>query len=416
MKLLYTLGVRAYGTSIQLVSLFNDKAKLWVDGRKNWRLKIQQKRDLNKTLIWFHCASLGEFEQARPVIEAVRKERKEDQILISFFSPSGYEIHENYEHGDIVCYLPLDVPSEVKDFIELTQPSIALFVKYEFWFNYLKELIKKEIPVSVFSAVFREDQIFFKPYGKWALDILKKFNHLYIQDKASLDLLEKNSVENVTIVGDTRFDRVNQIRSSIDFNDENLKFIQQFKGNKNVVVCGSSWEKEDEFLVRYINENKENSWKYIIAPHEINEDKIDRLIAQLEVATIKFSELVDSSPTADVLIVDGIGYLSRLYYFGNIAIIGGGFNDGIHNTLEPATFGMPILFGPKYRKYLEAVLLMDRGVGFSFNNYKEFESRLNVLQSNSKERNDLSNNCRDFVEENLGASKKISDYILSIVR
>ena len=411
MRSLYSIGVRGYGAAIRLVSIFQPKAKAWIDGRKNWEKRLSEKVSNDKVKIWFHCASVGEFEQARPVLESLYGRVKNTQIVVTFFSPSGYEQYKDYPYAEILDYLPLDTTSNANKFLDIVNPSLALFVKYEFWFNYIEGILQRDIPIAVFSATFRSDHIFFKPYGKWALDLLKGFDRIFIQDSASAKILKDFGVVQFEVIGDTRFDRVYEIANSIE-EDRILTIFNEFSKGKLVVVCGSSWGTEDEFLTDFINQNKNLDCKYIIAPHEIETSKVQKLKANIDASVSLFSELSEEAINSNVIIVDGIGYLSRLYKYGDIAIVGGGFNSGIHNTLEPAAFGMPILFGPKYEKYLEAVALIEEGVGICFSDYSEFEQTMIELISNETKRNELRIACASFVKKNIGASSVISEYTI----
>lgn len=413
MKFMYTLGIRSYGGLIKVMSAFKPKAKAWVDGRVNWRGNLSKQIDSQKKRIWFHCASVGEFEQARPIIERLYGELQDHQIVVTFFSPSGFEYYSDYKFADVITYLPLDVPSEVEDFLSIVSPDLVLFVKYEFWFNFIESIQRRNIPIAIFSAAFRKDQIFFKRYGKWAMELLKGFDKVYLQDKSSEKLLQESGLENFEFIGDTRFDRVNEIKQNINESDSVLKVFKEFSANHTVVICGSSWEKEDEFITKFMMDNHKDGVKYIIAPHEMNESKIRKLADQIRLKTAFFSSLNSESAQADVIIVDGIGYLSRLYKYADIAVIGGGFNDGIHNTLEPATYGMPILFGPMYKKFNEAVALIEEGVGYNFNTYEQFESKMQELLAKESLRSSISKKCIEFVNKNLGASNIVYNYVKS---
>ncbi len=374
MKFLYNFFILVYYLSIKIASLFNAKAKLWVLGRKNIFEHLQSTfKDASSEIIWFHCASLGEFEQARPIIESIRKHETKYKILLTFFSPSGYEIRKNYAQADYIYYLPIDTIGNARKWIEIIKPSKVFFVKYEFWFNYLNELKRKEIPTYLVSGIFRDDHYFFKWYGGWFVKQLSCFTHFYLQDEKSISLLKSKGITNTTLAGDTRFDRVNDIANSI----KTFPIVEQFKKNTPVLIMGSSW-KEDETVISEINLNE---YKVILAPHEIDESHIQSIIQLFSKRKIlRYSQAnSDNVSEANMLIIDNIGMLSSLYQYGAIAYIGGGFGKGIHNILEAATFGLPVLFGPNYNKFNEAKELIQLGGGFTFSNTLELEKTMKLL-------------------------------------
>jgi len=403
MAFLYNLSIWLYYISITIASLFNDKARLWVKGRKNIFKQIQSKIIKDEKIAWFHCASLGEFEQGRPVIERFRDDYKDYSILLTFFSPSGFEIRKNYELAEYIFYLPIDTVRNARRFINIVNPSIVLFIKYEFWFNYLKILRKKSIPVIVFSAIFRKNQHFFKWYGEWFRKVLRKISFITVQNNESLELLKKIGLENIIVSGDTRFDRVYQIRE----NSKTFPLIDKFRQSSLLFIAGSTWRLDEEIICKYINENSEKI-KYIIAPHIVNKENIEFLQNKLTVKSIKFSELNnENANVSNILIIDQIGYLSHLYRYANIAYVGGGFGKGIHNTLEAATFGLPVIFGPNYQKFQEAKDLINKGTAFSIQNENEFFGKVETLIHDSQFLSDCNIITKKYVNDNRGATEII---------
>jgi 3-deoxy-D-manno-octulosonic-acid transferase len=351
-----------------------------------------------------HVASLGEFEQGRPLIEKIREQHPEYQIFLTFFSPSGYEVRKNYSGADYISYLPIDTPDNARRFIDLIQPQIVLFIKYEFWYHYLAELKKRNIPVYLCSAIFRENQLFFKRWGAWYKRILNFFTHFFVQTENSKKLLGSIGFSNVTVTGDTRFDRVYSIATQA----KEIKEVKAFiGGNVSCLIAGSTWEPDEDLLARYINETQ---WplKHVIAPHEIHASHIERLEKLLLKKTIRFSNWKQSLVgDYDVLIIDNIGMLSSLYQYGKIAYIGGGFGKGIHNVLEAATFGLPVLFGPNHKRFQEAVDLINEGGAFPIQNYYNLKDKLNALFENPSFLNDTGKKAAGFVKRNIGATGKI---------
>jgi len=409
MQRLYSIGIFLYGLSIKIASVFNHKAALWVKGR--FRIFEQlstalQKPSLdrhNRKLAWFHCASLGEFEQGRPVMEAFRKKHPEYIILLTFFSPSGYEVRKAYTGADIVFYLPLDTRKNAARFIGLVKPDVAFFVKYEFWFNFLELLHEKKIKTFLISAIFRGDQHFFKWYGDWSRSILRGFTHIFVQNNYSHELLSFVGVENVTVSGDTRLDRVADIAADI----KEFPLVKAFAGNSKVLIAGSTWPADEELLVKYLQTNK-HQIKTIIAPHEIEEAKIRVLIEKLGSKAGRYSQANPQNiSTWDVLIIDSIGMLAHLYNYGTIAYIGGGFGEGIHNILEAAVFGLPVIFGPNYTKFHEALELLEREGAFPVDNYSDFEQALNNLLEDPELLTFASDTCKLFIDSRTGATRII---------
>ncbi|MEN8117628.1 MAG: glycosyltransferase N-terminal domain-containing protein [Bacteroidota bacterium] len=404
MTLIYNIGIFLYSLLIKLAALFNEKARLFSRGRKNWKIALQQKIETDARYLWFHCASLGEFEQGRPVIEEIKKQFPEYKIALTFFSPSGYEIRKNYDGADIVDYLPLDTKSNAKSFIDILKPEKVFFIKYEFWYNYITELNKREIPLYIISAIFRENQSFFNntPWGKWYRKILKGFAHFFIQNEKSGELLQSIGLTNFTISGDTRFDRVAAIANGV----KQFPIVKKFKGEQPLIIAGSTWKPDEELLAEFIN--KSQGVKFIIAPHEVSSTNINRIHQLLKKPVISFSKVQNSDITRfDVLIIDSIGILSSLYQYGNIAYIGGGFGVGIHNILEAATFGMPILFGPNFNKFKEAVDLVSENGAISIENYNQLSDKLKQLLDNKKLLKKSSEICKNYVAKNVGSTKLI---------
>jgi 3-deoxy-D-manno-octulosonic-acid transferase len=414
-ELFYNISIYLYQLTIWLVSPFNKKAKLWIDGRKSQFNNSTTQQFNNSKTAWFHCASLGEFEQGRPVIEKYRETFPDHKIVLTFFSPSGYEVRKNYAGVDFICYLPADTPAKAKDFIEKTNPSIAFFVKYEFWYNYLRILHEKQIPVISFSAIFRENQIFFKWYGGLHRNILKYFDHIFVQNQTSLELLQDIGIQNVTVGGDTRFDRVKQIAEA----RKNLPIIETFKDQKPLFIIGSCWQEDFEVILPFLN-SFEKELKVIIAPHEIHEEEIERWSKELKYFSIKYSEVEthrgtppDSELTIhNCLLINNIGMLSSLYQYADFAWIGGAYGKGLHNILEAATFGLPIFFGNKnYKKFQEAVDLERLKGAKAIENTAEFEIEFRKLYDDLSLRNQKSEIIKKYVEENLGGTDKIIKYV-----
>jgi 3-deoxy-D-manno-octulosonic-acid transferase len=410
MKPLYNLSILLYSLLIRLATPFNTKARQISTGRSQVFKGIQAKIKHNRPIVWIHCASLGEFEQGRPVIEAIRKQHPTYQIFLTFFSPSGYEIRKNYELADYIFYLPADTKRNAQRLIKLVNPELVFFVKYEFWYHYISELKKRNIPVYLFSAIFRENQLFFKhsPWGKWYRKMLLSFEHFFVQDDQSVSLLGGLGITNVTKAGDTRFDRVAEIAR----NGKVIPMIEQFKGYNQLVVAGSTWKPDEELLAPYIEAHPEI--KFIIAPHETKRGNIERLINRLKTPVICYTEVSeDSVMNSQVMIVDTIGILSSIYKYADLAYIGGGFGVGIHNTLEAAIFGMPILFGPNYQKFNEATSMVSLGVAYPITDFQSLETILNKLLTDPNIRNHISEKCIDFTKQNLGATQIILNKVFN---
>lgn len=399
-----------YSLLIKMAAPFNIKAKQINVGRSQVFDKLETEINHDKPIIWIHCSSLGEFEQGRPLIEAIKKQHPAYKIFLTFFSPSGYEIRKNYDQADYICYLPADTKKNARKLIELVRPEIVFFVKYEFWYHYITQLKNKNIPLYLVSAIFRENQLFFKEsfWGKWYCKMLFNFEHFFVQDNQSVDLLHQVGIKDVTKAGDTRFDRVAEIAR----NGKNIPLVEKFKGNSQLVIAGSTWKPDEELLAQYIHSHPDT--KFIIAPHEIKQGNIDRLINLLKTPVICYTEATeDSVMNKQVMIVNTIGLLSSIYKYADVAYIGGGFGVGIHNTLEPAIFGMPIIFGPNYRKFNEAVSMVELDIAFPVASFSGLEPILNTLMTDTEKRNQISNNCIDFTKQNIGATENILNKVFN---
>ena len=400
---IYTIGIALFSVITKFAAIFNHKAKLFIEGRKNVFKEISAKINLNDRPIWFHFASLGEFEQGRPVLEKLRSLDSDQKMVVTFFSPSGFEIRKNYSGADGIFYLPLDTLSNAKKFIELVNPKMAIFTKYEFWFYYFRELDKNKIPLYLISGIFRPNQSFFKWYGTLNRKMLKYVTHFFVQNKESSALLNGIGIIEVSVSGDTRFDRVYENAAS----PKKIAEIERFCGESPVVVAGSTWLADEKILVALID--KHPDWKFIIAPHEIDEGHVAE-IEKLFPTSIKFSFLKAEGlkTKAQVLIIDNIGMLSSLYQYAKMAYIGGGFGVGIHNTLEAAAFGLPVIFGPKYDKFQEAKDLIAIGAAKSINNETELLSTFEYFKANEK----APAYAKNYVEKERGATDLILNKIL----
>lgn len=412
MIIFYHIAMLLLRMGVSVGRLFSPKAKAFAEGRKDLLANLGKVfRSNTSPVIWIHCASLGEFEQGRPVIEKLKAEFKDHKILLTFFSPSGYEVRKNYDRADYVFYLPIDSASNARKFISITKPVLAIFVKYEFWYNYCRELKKQRIPILSVSSIFRKDQLFFKPYGKFYREILYTFSHFFVQNEVSVKLLNSIGIKECTLAGDTRFDRVYQVvKQGVE-----IPVAKKFKGTQKVFVVGSCWPEDMDVLVPFINENYYQI-KFIIAPHEIEESFLKELEGSLQVNSIRYSEAQESDNLDDyqVLIIDNVGLLSRLYKYGEFAYVGGAFGKGLHNILEAACYGVPIFFGNRnYDKYEEANELIMRGGAFEVADYPELKSKYEMI--NIPENFLLACEVtRLYVEENLGATEKIIDYCKKI--
>lgn len=408
MRILYNILTYIAAFHLNLIALFNSKIKLGVTGRKITLKILKSNISFQDKVIWFHCASLGEYEQGLPVFEELKKMHPNHKIVLSFFSPSGFEIRKNNPLTDIVVYLPLDTNHNAKTFLKLVHPDLVVFVKYEMWPNYLNELYRQKTRTILISALFRKEQAFFRFYGDFMLKSLNAFEHIFVQNKNSKELLETIGFTNVTVSGDTRFDRV----SSQLKKDNTLEFIEQFKQNKLCIVAGSTWQEDESILVDYINLASDDL-KFIIAPHNIKTNQIETLKSSIKKKTILFSEKETSDlSNFQVFIIDTIGILSKIYSYADIVYIGGAAgNTGLHNTLEPAVFGVPIIIGENYKKFPEANEMIERGGMYAISNQKEFNSILDSLVLNAEKRTQSGNANQLYITKNCGAVVQIIDYI-----
>ena len=406
MRYFYTLGILCYGLGIRIASLFNEKAKLWIKGRKNI-FTIIEKALANNTspLAWFHSSSLGEFEQCRPVIDSFKEQYPEYKIFVTFFSPSGYEIRKNYPKADYVFYLPLDTSTNAKRFLQIVKPQKAFFVKYDFWFNYLNELYKNAVPTILFSSIFRANQYFFKWYGRWFCRQLKAFTHLFVQNKESENLLKSHGIIFCSVAGDTRFDQVSRIAANV----KKFPEVERFVGTNKILLVGSSWEPDELLLKTFIDDQANVGIKMILAPHEIHASHIDSIMKLFATRCVKYSEIskVANLESYDVLIIDNIGMLSSLYQYAYVAYIGGGFGKGIHNILEAVAFGKPVCFGPNYDKFQEAKDIINLNGGISVLDEKTLKDVLSQWFHSDENYQKASEVCRLYVENNKGTSDKI---------
>jgi len=401
MLLFYNLGVRFYFILIFFASFFNKKAKLWINGRKN-----TQYQQFNKSA-WFHFASLGEYEQGLPVLIAYREKYPHTKIIITFFSPSGFEIRKNTPYADAVYYLPLDTKSNARKFIDAIDPAIAVFTKYEYWYHFFNELQEREIPLYVISGIFRSNQVFFKWYGGLHRQMLTCVTRFFVQDENSKHLLQNIGVSYVSVSGDTRFDRVWANAQ----NPKSFPAIADFTQGKKTFIAGSTWPEDEQLLVKLAAEHPD--WKFIFAPHEIKEEKINRLIELLPPnSAVRHSQFTTHN-SPQTLIIDNIGMLSSLYQYGQIAYIGGGFGVGIHNTLEAAAFGLPVIFGPNYEKFKEAKDLIASQVGFTIKDENELKKAFDFLTEDELRYQSVSKKIGEYVKVHTGATAMIMEYLTS---
>ncbi|MEO5571863.1 MAG: glycosyltransferase N-terminal domain-containing protein [Bacteroidia bacterium] len=408
MEFIYLVGVKIYGAGILAASFFNQKAKQWIEGRKNIFSVIRTAlADKNEKRIWVHCSSLGEFEQGKPIIEALKKEYPEFKIAVTFFSPSGYEIKKNDPLADYIFYLPLDGPGKAKKFIDLVAPSMVFFVKYDFWHFYIRELKKRKIPLYFISADFRPSQIFFQWYGKFFDKMLRRVTHLFVQNQQSLELLYRNSIPHVTVSGDTRFDRVYEN----SLHGKSFPEIEKFCEGKKILIAGSTWPPDEAVLAEFINQSA-GEFKFIIAPHEIKEEQLNNFVKSVSKKSIRYSEFKKSAVTdAEVLIIDNIGMLSSLYRYADFTYIGGAFSKGLHNVLEAVVFGKPVFFGPNYQKFPEAVELIKNKTGFSVSSANELKNKVDELISFPGEKEKIKSATENYIEKNKGATGIVMNYL-----
>lgn len=417
MRLIYSTGILFYYLFLRFAGLFSAKARDWHYGRKELFDKLSEVFSAHyasedpSPVVWFHCASLGEFEQGRPVIEAFRARHPGYTILLTFFSPSGYIHKQQYQGADYIFYLPIDTFYNARRFVSITRPQFVVFVKYEFWFNYLNELFRHKIPVFTVSAIFRPNQHFFKWYGGWFRTHLRKINRVFVQDDESAELLALVDVKNVTVCGDTRFDRVTAIKEV----QKPFPLIDRFTGGKHVVVAGSTWPPDDQLLLA-LHENTGDQLKFIIAPHEINASYIREISNRLGSKSVLYSEAPGTDLSSrQFLIIDSVGILSQLYRYASVAYIGGGFGVGIHNTLEAAAYGVPIFFGPNYQRFREAREMTSEGIAFSVQNANELTLGIVGLLSNQSHLEEVSHKAGEYVRTRTGATSIIVDELSKLV-
>ena len=404
--MLYNLAIGIYDLIVHIMAPFSRKPRKMMKGHWVVYELLRQQIEKDARYIWFHAASLGEFEQGRPLIEKIRAKYPDYKILLTFFSPSGYEVRKNYRGADVVCYLPFDKPRNVKKFLDISNPVMAFFIKYEFWKNYLDELNKRRIPVYSVSSIFRKDQIFFKWYGGTYRNVLKNFDYLFVQNEASRRFLSKIGINKVTVVGDTRFDRVLQIREEA----KELPLVEKFKGDSFTLVAGSSWGPDEDLFLEYFNTHPE--MKLIIAPHVIDENHLVEIISKLKRPYVRYTRADERNvQKADCLIIDCFGLLSSIYRYGEVAYIGGGFGVGIHNTLEAAVYGIPVVFGPKYHKFMEAKQLIEAQGAFSISNYEEIGSLFDRFLTDEHFHRETGSNAGFYVTNNAGATDKVLSMI-----
>lgn len=397
MRFFITIGVALYTLGIAIASLFNDKARLWVRGRRQQFQKLADSFDGSEHPVWIHSASLGEYEQTRPLIERIKKESPNTKVLVTFFSPSGYEIRKNDKLPDYVFYLPSDSRRHARRFLQIVQPKMAIFVKYEFWFNYIFELNKRNTPFYYICAIFRPTQYFFKPVGKWFVQQLRKASYFFVQNEESKQLLQRVGISQVEICGDTRFDRVYAIANQ----EYSLDFVERFKQDCKLIVAGSSWGPDEQLLAEVLKQQPD--YKLIVAPHEINR-KAELLKTFSSFKTICYTEIAEQDlADYDVLIIDTIGLLSKVYKYSTISYVGGAFKTGLHNILEAAVFGVPLFYGPHYDHFNEAVTLVKLKGAFSINNASEMMAVVQHFNDDPAYYESTCQICRGYVEENIGA-------------
>ena len=394
-----------YTLLIRLVALFNEKARLWCEGRRGMLEKMQRVIAEGDKIVWVHVASLGDFEQGRPLVDYIKSHYPDYKILLTFFSPSGYEVRKNYPNADYVFYIPADTKRNVARFLDVVNPEVVVFVKYEFWLNMLAELRRRNIRTFIASAIFRRNSIFFHPLGSIWREALKTFETLFVQDDRSKALLAEIGVDNVVVAGDTRFDRVIDIAEKA----ERVDVVEQFKGDKRLFVAGSTWMADEDILLPLINENPDA--KFVIAPHEMDESRIARILREVKGGAVRYTQLPNDFADKQVLVLDTVGLLSRVYGSAEWAYIGGGFGAGIHNTLEAAVYGLPVAFGTKYRKFKEACDLIELGAGRSVKNEEELKAWFDELKSDDDYLARVSALAKVYVGQHRGATERIVDAI-----
>jgi len=405
MKVLYTIGIWFYGLGIRIAALFNEKARQWVRGRKGIFAKLERTFSGKTKPVWVHCASLGEYEQAKPLIEKIKQEKPETQILATFFSPSGYAQAIKKPLADYNFYLPLDLPRNARKFIDIVQPKTAVFVKYEFWFNYMHQLHQKAIPFYYISAIFRENQHFFKPYGRWFAKQLRQASHYFVQTEKSRQLLKQIDIKQVTVCGDTRFDRVKAIAAQV----QPFDYMETFRQDKKVIVAGSTWGPDEQLLAQLLQDFPE--YKLVVAPHEISRTpEVKQTFVAYKTALYSSKE-GSNLADAQVFIIDTIGILNRLYQYSTVSYIGGAFKTGLHNILEAAVYGKPLFFGPHYDHFNEAIQLVALKGAFSVNSFEEMRKIMKDFENNPEYYCLTCSICQDYVAQNSGAMDIIYNQI-----
>ncbi|MDX1759533.1 MAG: glycosyltransferase N-terminal domain-containing protein [Arenibacter algicola] len=408
---IYNFAVQLSALFLKLIALFHPKIKLFVDGRKEVMSYLKKNISEGDSIIWVHTASLGEFEQGLPIIEQLKKNYPEYRILVTFFSPSGYEVKKNTAAADVVTYLPMDTKKNAIKFLDLVNPKLVIFVKYEIWPNYLRALSQRNIPTLLISALFKENQIYFKSYGGFMRKTLHNFTHIFVQDTKSIELLSKINIKNTSISGDTRFDRVIEILER----DNNLAFMENFKNRAKTLVAGSTWPDDEDVLVPYINTG-ESSLKFVLAPHNIKPEHINKLKSSINKKTILYSELENKDLSAyEVLIIDTIGLLTKIYSYAEISYVGGGFATGLHNTLEPAVYGIPVIIGPSFKGFKEAEDLVNKGGVLVVKSPAEFFTLVNDLLKDEEHLKRTGDINSTYVSENKGASIQIMAYVRTLI-
>ena len=404
---MYNLGIFLYLIGVAIASHFNEKVrKMWRGERDAIRM-LKEKVDPNAQYVWFHAASLGEFEQGRPLMEQLRREHPDYKILLTFFSPSGYEVRKNYEGADIICYLPLDTIVNARRFLRAIRPVMAFFIKYEFWYNYLHILKHRNVPVYSVSSIFRPDQIFFKWYGRQYAHVLNCFTHFFVQNEVSKQLLAKIGIKDVSIVGDTRFDRVLQIKEAA----KQLPIVEAFCQQSKVFIAGSSWQPDEDIFIPYLNAHPD--WKMVIAPHVIGEDHLKQIMDKLEGRkVVRYTEATEENvKDADVLIIDCFGLLSSIYHYATVTYVGGGFGVGIHNTLEAAVWEVPVIFGPNNQRFQEAQGLKACGGGLEIQNADDFNHVMQRFLDDPQSLEKASKEAGDFVKQRAGATDRVLSFV-----
>lgn len=411
MGVLYNIGIKLYDCGITLASYYNAKARLLRKGRKGLLRHIEECMAGRRSgkVVWIHAASLGEFEQGRPIIERIKRDMPNASVVVTFFSPSGYEIRKNYPLANHIFYLPSDTPSNVRRFLDAVRPDVAIFIKYEFWLNYLSELHRRNIPTYLISAIFRPTQIHFRPWGKLWRHALEYYNTIFVQDEASKHLLEGVGYTRTIVAGDTRFDRVAEIAK----NAKRIPIIEQFAAEAPLFVAGSTWGKDEELLIELINAHPDI--RYVVAPHEMNEARMQHLERSIHNGVMRYTQTDETSDFSltQVLILDTIGLLSSAYSYARWAYIGGGFGVGIHNTLEAATFGLPIAFGPNYHKFREARELIECGAAASVTSAAELMTWFATIKEEGDALQKASSSALNYTKEHCGATETIIGHIFS---